>query len=75
MNNPGSMPGRIMRMKRSGVLGLNCRNGDYIMKFNRRRFYPLVDDKVLCKERLQEQGARSAGPDRDRPLDAAGCTN
>ena len=45
-----------MRMKRSGVLGLNRRNGEYIMRFNQRRFYPLVDDKVLCKQRLQEQG-------------------
>ena len=26
------------------------------MKFNSRGLYPLVDDKVLCKERLQEQG-------------------
>ncbi len=50
------MLGRIMRMKRSGVLGLNRRNGEYIMKFNHRRFYPLVDDKVICKQRLQEQG-------------------
>lgn len=50
------MLGRILRMKRSGVLGLNRRNGDYIMKFNHRRFYPLVDDKVICKKRLQEQG-------------------
>ena len=51
-----NFPGQAMRLKRLGVLGLNCRNGDYIMKFNRRCFYPLVDDKVLCKERLQEQG-------------------
>ena len=50
------MLGRIMRMKHSGVLGLNRRNGEYIMKFNHRRFYPLVDDKVICKQRLQEQG-------------------
>jgi len=47
---------RISRLKRAGVLGLNRRNGDYIMKFNHRRLYPLVDDKVLCKQRLQEQG-------------------
>ena len=56
MNLPGATLGRVMRLKRSGVLGMNCRNGDYIMKFNHRRFYPLVDDKVLCKKRLQEQG-------------------
>ena len=50
------MTSQAMRLKNSGVLGLNSRNGDYIMKFNRRHLYPLVDDKVLCKERLQEQG-------------------
>ena len=33
-----------------GVLGLNRRNGDYIAKYNPRRLYPLVDDKVLTKE-------------------------
>jgi alpha-L-glutamate ligase-like protein len=47
---------QVMHLKNSGVLGLNCRNSDYIMKFNRRHLYPLVDDKVLCKKRLQEQG-------------------
>lgn len=55
------MLGRIRRMKRSGVLGLNRRNGEYIMKFNHRRFYPLVDDKVICKQRLQEQGLAVPG--------------
>ena len=29
-----------------GVLGLNKRNGDYISRFNPRRQYPLVDDKL-----------------------------
>jgi len=56
VNLLGNIPGHITRLKRSGVLGLNRRNGDYIMKFNRRHLYPLVDDKVLCKKRLQEQG-------------------
>jgi len=46
----------IRRLKGAGVLGLNRRNGDYIMMFNQRRLYPLVDDKLLCKRRLQEQG-------------------
>ena len=46
----------LKRMKASGVLGLNRRNGDYILKWNQRRFFPLVDDKVLCKSRLQERG-------------------
>lgn len=46
------MIGRIRKLMASGVLGLNQRNGDYILRYNDRRFYPLVDDKVLCKERM-----------------------
>jgi alpha-L-glutamate ligase-like protein len=47
---------RILRLRRAGLLGLNCRNGDYILKYNDRSLYPLVDDKVLCKQRLLQQG-------------------
>ncbi|HKJ16622.1 MAG TPA: alpha-L-glutamate ligase-like protein [Xanthomonadales bacterium] len=43
-------------LKKTGVLGLNARNGDYILMHNQRKFYPLVDDKVLCKRCLQERG-------------------
>jgi len=50
------MSGVLQSMRSNGVLGLNRRNGDYILKMNNRRFFPLVDDKVLCKERLQERG-------------------
>jgi alpha-L-glutamate ligase-like protein len=50
------MLGTLAGLRRAGVLGLNCRNSDYTLKYNRRRFYPLVDDKVLCKRRLQERG-------------------
>jgi alpha-L-glutamate ligase-like protein len=48
--------GTLAGLRRAGVLGLNCRNSGYTLKYNRRRFYPLVDDKVLCKRRLQERG-------------------
>ncbi len=50
------MRGVMQRMRSAGVLGLNRRNGNYIMRMNRRRFFPLVDDKVLCKKKLQENG-------------------
>jgi alpha-L-glutamate ligase-like protein len=50
------MHAMVNRMRASGVLGLNRRNGDYILKWNQRRFFPLVDDKVLCKSRLQQCG-------------------
>lgn len=50
------MIGLYRRLKANGVLGLNARNGRYIMPSNPRRFYRLVDDKILCKRRLQEHG-------------------
>jgi alpha-L-glutamate ligase-like protein len=49
-------PRLVKNMRAAGVLGLNRRNGDYILKWNRRRFFPLVDNKVLCKTRLLECG-------------------
>ncbi len=41
-------------LKQRGVLGLNARNARYIMPRNPRRYYPLVDNKILCKQRLVE---------------------
>ena len=38
------------RLRAAGVLGLNERNSDFIMRLNPRRLYPRVDDKVLTKE-------------------------
>ena len=43
-------------LKRAGVLGMNGRNGDYIMQVNPRRLYPLVDDKLLTKELANKAG-------------------
>lgn len=48
-------------LKKAGILGLNARNGNYILRFNQRRYYPLVDDKVLCKRCLQERGLAVPG--------------
>jgi alpha-L-glutamate ligase-like protein len=36
-----------------GLLGMNRRNAEYIMRFNPRSFFPLVDDKFMTK-RLAE---------------------
>ena len=44
------------RMKEAGVLGLNQRNAELIMKLNPRRLYPRVDDKVLTKRLALEAG-------------------
>ena len=37
------------RLRESGILGMNQRNADYIMRYNPRRLYPLVDDKLKTK--------------------------
>jgi alpha-L-glutamate ligase-like protein len=37
-------------LKRNGVLGINARNARYILEYNERRNYPLVDDKALTKQ-------------------------
>ncbi|GAB6068366.1 alpha-L-glutamate ligase-like protein [Methylothermus subterraneus] len=37
------------RLRRLGILGMNRRNADYIMRYNPRRLYPLVDDKLKTK--------------------------
>ena len=38
------------KLKKLGVLGMNARNYGVISKMNKRRLYPLVDDKVQTKE-------------------------
>lgn len=47
---------RYRRLAREGVLGLNKRNGDYILRFNPRRLYPLVDDKLQTKHLALKAG-------------------
>ena len=50
------MIGLYRRLRAAGVLGLNDRNANFIMRHNPRRLYPLVDNKILCKRRMQEHG-------------------
>lgn len=40
----------VRKLRGAGILGLNERNADFIMRLNPRRLYPRVDDKVLTKE-------------------------
>jgi len=48
--------GLYRELKVRGVLGINARNANYIMQHNRRRLYPLVDDKILTKRLALEHG-------------------
>ena len=43
------MISRYRNLREQGVLGLNQRNADFVLKYNRRKFYPLVDDKLQTK--------------------------
>lgn len=44
------------KLKELGILGMNARNYWVISKLNRRRLYPLVDDKVQTKELALKAG-------------------
>ena len=44
------------KLHAAGVLGLNERNAEFIMRMNPRHFYPRVDDKLLTKKLALEAG-------------------
>ncbi|MDH3610062.1 MAG: alpha-L-glutamate ligase-like protein, partial [Gammaproteobacteria bacterium] len=45
-----------LSLKNKGVLGINQRNSDYIMRYNMRKLYPLVDDKLQTKKLAIDAG-------------------
>lgn len=50
------MLGLIQGLHRNGVMGLNKRNADYILLQNRRKHFPLVDDKLKTKTIAESVG-------------------
>ncbi|MDZ7852898.1 MAG: alpha-L-glutamate ligase-like protein [Halomonas sp.] len=44
------------RLRAKGIVGMNRRNIRYIGRYNKRRLYPLVDDKLKTKLLAQEHG-------------------
>ena len=53
------MLGLIKRWKAlsaKGIMGINRRNADYVLKYNKRHLYPVVDDKIITKQRAIEAG-------------------
>ena len=50
------MFGIARKFRRAGVLGLNQRNAELIMRHNPRRLYPRVDDKAMTKRLAVEAG-------------------
>jgi len=45
-----------LHLASKGILGMNRRNLSYIGRYNRREYYPLVDDKLKTKLVAQEAG-------------------
>lgn len=43
-------------LRAMGILGINNRVGRYILRHNKRQFYPLVDNKVLTAQRAEAWG-------------------
>jgi alpha-L-glutamate ligase-like protein len=44
------------RLRAKGLMGIGQRNADYVLRYNPRRFYPRVDDKLITKRLAIEAG-------------------
>ncbi|ASQ44668.1 alpha-L-glutamate ligase-like protein [Legionella clemsonensis] len=44
------------RLHKRGILSINRRNSDYVLKYNARKLYPLVDDKLKTKKLAIQAG-------------------
>lgn len=43
-------------LRAKGIMGINQRNADYVLRYNSRHLYPLVDDKIRTKLKAIEAG-------------------
>jgi len=50
------MPKILTKLRELGVIGINGRNSQYTLRYNPRRFYPLVDDKLQTKQLAEKVG-------------------
>lgn len=53
---PKALVGIYRRLKFQGILSINKRNSDYVLRYNPRERFPLVDDKLLTKRLAIEAG-------------------
>jgi len=44
------------RLREQGILSINQRNSDYVLRYNQRKRYPLVDDKLQTKRLAVKAG-------------------
>ena len=47
---------RYKRLREQGILSINQRNIDYVLRYNSRKLYPLVDDKLKTKQLAIQAG-------------------
>ncbi|CAM2846617.1 alpha-L-glutamate ligase-like protein [Legionella worsleiensis] len=50
------MIGLFRRLKKQGVLSINQRNTDFVLRYNPRKLFPLVDDKLKTKKLALKAG-------------------
>lgn len=44
------------RLRAKGLMGIGQRNADYVLRYNPRKFYPRVDDKLITKRLALDAG-------------------
>jgi alpha-L-glutamate ligase-like protein len=47
---------KIQSLHHMGILGMNQRNADFILQYNPRKYFPLVDNKLETKKLAQQAG-------------------
>jgi alpha-L-glutamate ligase-like protein len=50
------MLGRYRRLYQRGILSINQRNSDFVLRYNKRKLFPLVDDKLKTKRLALKAG-------------------
>jgi alpha-L-glutamate ligase-like protein len=50
------MWGVYRNLRKRGILSINQRNSDFVLRYNRRKLYPLVDDKLKTKRLALQAG-------------------
>lgn len=53
MLNPFSI---ARRLRQIGLVGIGQRNADFVLRYNQRKYYPRVDDKLITKALAIEAG-------------------
>ena len=44
------------RLREIGLIGIGERNANYVLRYNQRKFYPRVDDKLITKQLALKAG-------------------